>query len=188
MDATDAAANLPVSYPASDVGRATRGAALTLLGDVYLTRKDYANATNTLQQVTQLGYELVPEYADIFDPNNKNNSESIFEVQYNSAVDGENSNFIFNFGPFSGGFDLTGFQGQLGGLNIPTPSIINAYEPGDKRKAASINYYVNPDNSTSFESFSGDSIPFINKYYHPPFEINGRTDENWPIPTYTAVH
>lgn len=187
QDATDAAANLPVSYPASDVGRATQGAALTLLGDVYLTRKDYPNAISTLQQVTQLGYELVPEYADIYDPNNKNNTESVFEVQYNSSIDGENSNFFFNFGPFSGGFDLTGFQGQLGGLNIPTPSIINAYEPGDKRKAASIGYYVNPDNSTSFESFSGDSIPYINKYYHPPFEINGWTNDNWPIYRYADV-
>src|SRR5680860_1608666 len=75
----------------------------------------------------------------------------------------------------------------MGGLNIPTPSIINAYEPGDKRKAASIGYYVNPDNSTSFESFSGDSIPYINKYYHPPFEIDGRTNDNWPIYRYADV-
>ncbi len=187
QDAKDAAANLPVNYSSADVGRATQGAALTLLGDVYLTRKDYPNAISTLQQVTQLGYELVQDYADIFNPNNKNNSESIFEVQFNSGVQGENSNFFFDFGPFPGALDLTGFQGQLGGLNIPTPSIINSYEPGDKRKAASIGYYVNPDNSTTFESFIGGSIPYIKKFYHPPFENNGWTNDNWPVYRYADV-
>jgi len=187
QDATDAAANLPISHTGSDVGRATHGAALTLLGDAYLTRKEYSNVIDVLQQVTKLNYNLVSDYADVFDPNNKNNSESIFEVQFNSSVQGENSNFFFDFGPFTGGFDLTGFQGQLGGLNIPTPSIINAYEPNDKRKAASIGYYSHPDNSSSFESFSGDSIPFIKKYYHPPFEINGWTNDNWPVYRYADV-
>ncbi|MEQ9437896.1 MAG: RagB/SusD family nutrient uptake outer membrane protein [Cyclobacteriaceae bacterium] len=187
QDAKDAAANLPVSYTGSDVGRATQGAALTLLGEVYLTLKDYPNAASTLQQVTQLGYGLVSDYASIYDPDNKNNSESIFEVQFNAGVQGENSNFFFSFGPFSGGLDLTGYQGQLGGLNIPTPSIINAYEPGDQRKEASIGYYANPDNSNSFESFSGDSIPYIKKYYHPPFATNGWTDDNWPVYRYANV-
>ncbi len=186
-DTKDAAANLPVNYSGSDVGRATQGAALTLLGDVYLTQKDYPNAITALEQVIQLSYQLVSDYANIYNPNNKNNSESIFEVQFNASVQGENSNFFFNFGPFSGAFDLTGFQGQLGGLNIPTPSIINAYETGDKRKEASIGFYVNPNNSTEFESFSGDSIPYIKKYYHPPFENNGWTNENWPIYRYADV-
>src|SRR5690606_10315969 len=30
-------------------------------------------------------------------------------------------------------------------------------------------------------------IPFITKYYHPPFEINGRTNDNWPIYRYADV-
>jgi tetratricopeptide (TPR) repeat protein len=187
QDAKDAAANLPVSYEASEVGRATQGAALTLLGDVYLTRKDFPNAITTLKQVTELGYQLVPEYADIFNPGNKNNSESIFEVQFNAGVQGENSDFFFNFGPFTGSLDLTGFQGQLGGLNIPTPSIINAYETGDKRREASVGYYANADNNNTFESFNGDSIPFIKKYYHPPFVNNGWTNDNWPVYRYANV-
>ena len=36
--------NLPSSYPAQDFGRATSGAAKTLLGKVYLTQKKYGQA------------------------------------------------------------------------------------------------------------------------------------------------
>jgi hypothetical protein len=108
-------------------------------------------------------------------------------VQFNAGVQGENSDFFFNFGPFTGSLDLTGFQGQLGGLNIPTPSIINAYETGDKRREASVGYYANADNNNTFESFNGDSIPFIKKYYHPPFVNNGWTNDNWPVYRYANV-
>jgi hypothetical protein len=187
QDAQDAAKKLPVNYTGSDIGRATKGAALSLLGDVYMTLKDYSNATSTLSEILPLGYQLVSDYADVFDPNNKNNSESIFEVQFNSGVEGEFSNFIYNFGPFSAQFYLTGFQGQLQGLNIPTPSLINAYESGDERKDASIGYYSDPVNSNAFETFPGDSIPFIKKYYHPPYEIVGRTNDNWPVYRYSGT-
>lgn len=187
QDATDAAAGLPANYAAGDVGRATKGAALTLLGDVYLTQKNYPEAVTTLQQVAGLGYQLVPEYADVFSTSNKNNSESIFEVQYNAGIQGENSNFFFNFGPFTASLDLTGWQGQLGGLNIPTPSIIDAFEPGDKRKDVSVGYYANPDNNNAFESFAGGAIPFVKKFYHPPFPNNGWTNDNWPVYRYAQV-
>lgn len=186
-DAQDAIEKLPKGYLGSGVGRATKGAAYTLLGDVYMTLKDFPNAINAFNEVVKLGYQLVPDYADVYDPNMKNNSESIFEVQFNSGVEGESSNFIYNFGPFSASVHLTGFQGQLGGLNIPTPSIINAYEQGDIRKDVSIDYYSDPVNSTAFESFPGDSIPYTKKYHHPPYEIVGRTNENWPEYRYAGV-
>lgn len=70
-DLKDAAASLPVSYPSTDIGRATKGAALALLGKVYLTKKQYPEAISTLNQVLSLGYSLVPNYADIFDPQKK---------------------------------------------------------------------------------------------------------------------
>jgi len=79
QDAQDAIAALPDNYTGSDLGRATKGAALTLLGDVQLTRGQYAEAAATLLQVTGLGYSLMPDYADCFHPNSKNNAESVFE-------------------------------------------------------------------------------------------------------------
>lgn len=187
-DATDAAANLPASYTGADIGRATKGAALTLLGDVYMTMKDYPKAVTTLQQVVALNYSLVPSYADNFDPAKKNNSESIFSVQFNSGLETESSNFIFVFGPRNGKKDLTGFNGNLGGNNIPTPSIVNAYEAKDKRKDASIAMYDSPTNAAFAESVAfGGKLPFIKKFYHPPYALDGRANENWPVYRYSQV-
>jgi hypothetical protein len=187
-DAKDAAEGLPPGYTGADVGRATKGAALTLLGEVYLTRKDYPNAVTTLEQVTKLGYDLAPLYGDNFDPAKKNNIESVFSVQFNSGLETEASNYIFIFGPINGKKDLTGYNGNLGGNNIPTPSIYNAYEANDKRKAESIFLYDNAGNSAYEEAAAfGGKLPLIRKFYHPPYERDGRANENWPVYRYAHV-
>jgi len=70
--------------------RATKGAALTLLGKAYLTINDHANVASTLKKLIvdkQAGnYELLTDFAQIFVPENKFNDESIFEVNYNVAA------------------------------------------------------------------------------------------------------
>jgi hypothetical protein len=83
QDLTDAAAALPTSYTGADVGRATKGAALALLGKVQLQQLKYATAVTTLAQVIAIpGYDLMPNYADNFTAMAENNKESVFEVQF----------------------------------------------------------------------------------------------------------
>ncbi len=187
-DAKDAAESLPPSYTGADIGRATKGAALTLLGEVYLTRKEYPAAVAALQQVTTLGYSLLPDYGDNFNPARKNNAESVFSVQYNSGLETESSNYIFVFGPRNGKKDLTGFNGLLGGNNIPTPGIYNAYEANDERRDESVFLYDSPTN-TPFEEAKafGGKLPLIKKFYHPPYALDGRANENWPVYRYSHV-
>ncbi|MGX5821020.1 RagB/SusD family nutrient uptake outer membrane protein [Chitinophaga lutea] len=187
-DAKDAVAGLPPGFASTETGRATKGAALALLGEVYLTRKDYPNAAATLQQVTTLGYSLVQQYGDNFNPATKNNPESVFSVQYNAGMETEAANFIFVFGPRNGRKDLTGFNGLLGGNNIPTPSIWNAYEANDKRKNESILLYDSPSNAPYQEAaYFGGKMPLIKKFYHPPYARDGRANENWPVYRYAHV-
>ncbi|MEH6307948.1 RagB/SusD family nutrient uptake outer membrane protein [Olivibacter sp. CPCC 100613] len=187
-DVQGAVESLPESYSGAEGGRATKGAALTLLGEVYLTRKEYELAATTLTQVTTLQYALLPNYADNFNPATKNNAEDVFSIQYDAALQTEASNFIFVFGPNNGKMQLTGFPGKLGGTNIPTPSIWNAYEEGDVRRAASIQLFDDPSNASFQEAVAFDGkIPFIKKYYHPPFLEDGRANENWPIYRYAYV-
>ncbi|MGK6350038.1 RagB/SusD family nutrient uptake outer membrane protein [Parapedobacter sp. DT-150] len=187
-DADAAVANLPESYTGPDVGRATKGAALTLLGEVHLTLQHFDEAAAALQQVLELGYALLPDYADNFDPAFKNNAESVFAIQFDDGLQSEASNFIFQFGPRNAKDELVGFPGNLGGSNIPTPSIYQAYEDGDVRRDASIAMFSDPSNANFEESeaFDGD-IPFIKKYYHPPFLEDGRANENWPVYRYSHV-
>ena len=181
-DLKDAASLLPPKYTAAaDIGRITKGAALALLGKVYLTEKKYPDAVTTLQQVLTLGYSLVPNYADVFDPQKKNGPESIFEVQYQGGNDlGEWSSFIYTFAPRLSKDAVTGWpQSNPGGWNIPTNDMIASYEPGDLRKAASI--------GLDFKSpITGDIVPYIKKYDHP-HAIYGRTDDDWPVLRYSDV-
>jgi hypothetical protein len=82
-DLVDAAAALPTSYSGADVGRATKGAALALLGKVQLQQLKFAEAAASLQQVVAIpGYDLMTNYADNFTSMAENNKESVFEVQF----------------------------------------------------------------------------------------------------------
>ena len=83
QDLTDAAAALPVQYGGGDAGRATRGAALGMLGKARLQQRKWAEAAQALTQVVGLGrYSLLANYADNFRQETENaNAESLFEVQ-----------------------------------------------------------------------------------------------------------
>ncbi len=183
-DLNDATAQLPLKseYKGGDVGRASKGAALGLLGKVYLTLKDYQNATLTLRQVLTLGYSLVNDYQSVFDPANKNNSESLFEVQYQGGNNlGEWSSFVYTFAPRGSEGAVTGFPtSRPQGWNIPTKDLIAEFEPNDKRKAVSL--------AEGYTNAAGTfvAIPYINKYNHP-HTIVGRTDDNWPVLRYADV-
>jgi hypothetical protein len=181
-DLNDAIGLLPASYPASQIGRITKGAALAMQGRVRLHRKEYAEAINSLKQVTTLGYSILPDYAAVFQPENKNHQESIWDVQYQGEnTFGVNSSFIYTFAPLASQGAVINFPGQDGGgWNIPSKSFIAQYEPGDARKAVSL--------KEGFTSNSGEwvAVPFINKYNHP-HSIRGVTSDNWPIIRYADV-
>ncbi len=82
-DALAASAVLPASYGSSDLGRVTKGAALTLAGKINLCKGDYAAAKTNLEAVKNLGvYELTDNYFDNFMEETEYNSESIFEVGF----------------------------------------------------------------------------------------------------------
>lgn len=69
-------------WPATDLGRATRGAALTLLGKTQVYRGEYADAKITLKKVIDEGeYQLCPDFGDVWSVEHNNSVESIFEVQ-----------------------------------------------------------------------------------------------------------
>lgn len=180
-DLTESISDLPMHYTASEVGRATKGAAAALLGKVYLTEKKYAEAETILKTVTSMGYSLNANYADNFDPLKKNGPESVFEVQYSSVgTVGEWSGFIYTFAPRQSGGAVTGFsQSNPGGWNIPTKDMIATYEAGDLRKDASVGLDYT-------RTSPNEVIPYIKKYAHQ-HSVYGRTDDNWPVLRYSDV-
>jgi Ca2+-binding RTX toxin-like protein len=82
-DLTDAVVVLPVSYPVTDKGRITMGAALAMLGKVSLYQEKWIAALDYFHQVEKLGiYGLLPGYANNFKLAYENSKESIFEIQH----------------------------------------------------------------------------------------------------------
>ena len=103
-DLTGAASTLPVDYKSNaiyssnDVGRATRGAAMTLLAKLYLRRHDWQKAVDLTQQVIALNtYQLYPSYLGLFTESNKWCAENIFSVLSDANVNG--TELLNHFGP-----------------------------------------------------------------------------------------
>jgi len=125
-------ADLP-STVGSDVGRATRGAALTLLGKTYIFMGDYTNAKTQFEAVKALGYMLVPNYFSNFTEENEYNKESIFEISYTSS-----GNFNWDADGNATNVNESWIRSQeysaVGWRNlIPSDKLINEFEPGDPR-------------------------------------------------------
>lgn len=187
-DAQDAISLLPAENPAGE-GRATEGAARTLLGDAYLHRDEYANARDQFQSVVDLGeYRLLDEYDSAFDPSVSPNEESVFSVQFGafSGDRGLGNTLFTTFAPHNSGTEIIGdVSANPVGLNIPTRDILNSYEEGDERKSASIGYFVDPDNVDRGIAIN-DTIPYVKKYLSPS-GVRGVTGDDWPVYRYSEV-
>ncbi len=95
-DLESAAQLLPTSYGNADIGRATSYAAKALLARVLLTRSgpvlhpdgpclgtnEYGEALSLLNEVISGPFDMLDDYASTFDLLNENNSDIIFDIQY----------------------------------------------------------------------------------------------------------
>ena len=78
-----AAAEVLPARSAAEVGHATSGAALGLLGKVYLYQEKWQEAHDVLKQVIDSGeYDLMDEFGQVWNVDYDNGKESLFEVQY----------------------------------------------------------------------------------------------------------
>lgn len=190
-DATEAS-KLLLNKAKQEPGRATSGAAKTLLANLYLTQKKWAQVETLMRDViTNDGYQLRPDYNDAFSftSANKNNSESVFEIQYMEGAAGYNGNQIYRFipSPITAAeiAPLTGTSNpqptSQESNNIPTPDIIAAYESGDKRKDISIGTVT-----LSGSLRANKEYPYIKKYARPHSLFNN-TGQNWPVYRYAEV-
>ena len=96
-DLRDAIAGLPAVVSAAEKGRTSQGAAKAQLGKVLLYQNDNAKLSEAITLFEDVnrtgnayGYRLMTNYADIFDPANKFNVESILEIPHsNNAAWGD---------------------------------------------------------------------------------------------------
>ena len=121
------------AYPENELGRATRGAAKTLLAKINMYQNKWQTVLDLTNDIIRSGeYSLTPNYEDIWKETGENNQESIFEIQAKGDL------------PSVGvdKYSLTqGARGQGGwgwGFNIPSENLLNSYNSNDLRKDATI--------------------------------------------------
>lgn len=167
-DLTFAKDNLPLKGQ-TQVGRATKGAALALLAKVYMYTEpaDWQKVYDLTREVMDSGlYGLVEDYSEIWREVGKNNNESIFEIQTGETAACNGG--IYNYAEFQGpraGF-ARGWSDLGWGFGGPSQDLVNAYEAGDKRKDATV-ITIDNDGTTLWDGVripSKDSVE--NQYYN----------------------
>ena len=115
---TEAAGFLPLTYPAADKGKVTKGAALALKARANLFRGRYQQASETAKQVMDLNvYSIYPQYSKLFSYAADNNSEIILDKQY---IKDTYANNVFQLmAPYS--------QKTSNNAYVPTKVLVDAY-------------------------------------------------------------
>jgi len=147
-----AIANLPLKSGTA-VGRATKGAAETLLAKVDMYLKNWQQADSLTSDVIASGqYQLISDYATLWRQTGDNSAESVFEVETGiyGAVDYGIPGYVEFQGPRQDNgmgtpytpWNNPGFYQPSGddgyGFDVPSANLVAAYEPGDRRQAATI--------------------------------------------------
>ncbi|WP_452219179.1 RagB/SusD family nutrient uptake outer membrane protein [Lacinutrix undariae] len=182
IDLLSAISDLPLQQ--TQGGRATKGAALALLGKIYLYQDKFDLAAAAFDDVIEDGqYQLVDDFADIFLNSNENNSESVFEVQYfggegagfdcfqcvegNVAVGFMGPRFLSgDFAPFTSGFSF----------NVPTQELYGTFSDNDVRKENTVfdieAFITTHPDVTYDEGNPQDFTGLFNRKYIPYAEAN----------------
>ncbi|HVW99624.1 MAG TPA: RagB/SusD family nutrient uptake outer membrane protein [Candidatus Babeliaceae bacterium] len=141
FDQAEADFKLALQAPLADrntgdlMGRADKGAVKAYLAHLYLYEHRWSDARPLLEDIMSYGYQLLPDYNNLFNGTHDNSTESVFEVQYTAL----NQKGTDNFGTVLNAPNGEGYVAGGGwGWTRPTPDLENEYETGDPRLPASI--------------------------------------------------
>lgn len=157
-----------VKVTQSDKGFATKGAANALQAKVYAAAepRNWAKVIEHCDAVINGGYSLLPEYDMLWNNENENSSEAIFEINY----EGTSS---------SGNWGASMFRGNdWKKFNIPSNDLVKAFEDENDmiRKNASIEF-LDVTGLWSDANWPQTQYPFINKYR----DISSPSPQNYII-------
>ena len=175
-----AAEHLPLQSQVKRTGQATKGAAQGLLGKVYLTVGNKNAAKEALWQViNSKEYELLTDYAHLWDLKHENSKEAVFEIQHIAGATTPSSPYHEYFAPYNN----MAISGQGRGLNQVAESLWDEFEPDDPRRDLSI--------LTGYTDKGGNwiDIKFPAKWFDPVFINTGSyyCENNFMVLRYADV-
>lgn len=125
-DCARAADYLPSTQPASELGRATKGAAYALAAKTFLYQRNWEKTLEYVAKVKGLGvYSLMSDYVDNFRKNTQNNAESVWEIQHANLELGV-GNFLNQW------WASKKYEGY--GFAEATQAFVDAFETDDPRR------------------------------------------------------
>lgn len=127
-----------------EVGRATKGAALGLKMRAYLYQNKYDEVLQVVEEIEDLGvYALFHSYEGLFQLDNENNEEVLFDIQYMAGEQGQGNFFAWLALPESV---------PAAGASDPAPTqhIVDAYEMIDGSAVDPNNPYEGRDPRLDF--------------------------------------
>jgi len=179
---------LPASYASADIGRPTKGAAKSILGRVYMTLSRFQLAETKLLEVTSMGYELLPNFNDVFNYSNEHHKEYIFDIEYEEGM-GEGSLFTNRFLPNSNAMALFFGVGGYGDEQMsPTDTYMNLFAENDERKDITVGIkggYFNKEGQ--FVRIPTNTSQTYTKKYLTPVSAANDSKANWKVIRYSDV-
>jgi hypothetical protein len=193
---TEAAKVLPYNYKKGDAdyGRFTKGLANTVLLKLYMLTKQWNKAEAIGRELlkSEYGFDLIPEYKDIFTLANEKNKEIIWACQCATGyqehlwqphvLPGD-----YNFTPYLDG--LTKWNGYKLAWNF-----VNTYDPADKRLETICTEYTSKSGKVHNQAIDGidplselyrGAIPI--KYEFDPATPGESSQLDWIIYRYADV-
>ena len=154
-DLNEAIEELPLRKP---IGRPAKGAARSLLADVYLTQSKFSEAISQYEFITNSGqYSLLGNPGDIFGIENEGNAEVLFEVQFATGLDGnkEGSKSFSQFRP-------SGTVSNAKGHNLPSFDFMDLYDQ---------------QNDLRFEAYFDRDLESSTFYYSAKFDATSNPND-----------
>jgi starch-binding outer membrane protein, SusD/RagB family len=187
QDLNDAAAVLPQSYSAADVGHITKGAALGIHAKVAMYQKKWPDVLALTNQLMTMGYSLFPNYEQLFRIANENSVESVYEIEAKFVA----GNCDISNSQYS---EVQGVRGSTGGgwgFNVPTAELVASYEANDPRKDATIIFRGETTPEGDVIPATGDNPRYNQKSYVPfslyPGSCSSGADQNIRVLRYAEV-
>lgn len=176
-DLTEAAAVLPANYRenaiygSNDVGRATKGAALTLMAKLYLRSHNWQKVVTLTQQVIDLNeYSLYPSYLGLFKESNKWCNENIFSSLSDANTNG--TELLNHFGPID--HPVVENRWQYYTVNW---DFYNTFGDEDERKQCFFPEFMGVDNLLHKQAPSLGAEPPAGEFYMPDVATRKYADD-----------
>lgn len=182
---------LPSTYASADIGRATSGAAKTLMAKAYLQKGDFTNTLAKTKEIMQSGtYVLLPNFKDVLDVTKKNGKEHIFSIQFKAgfATETLGSNISYTFACRNPETNPNG-NGKASGSGVAAElQWYNSIPDHFRKRYSMVKSYPTPYYPIIKAVGPALAGPTCMKFWDPKYTTNvGGDDANWMVFRYADV-